>query len=67
MLLHVSVNNFVSIAWSDMFPTLGADVAQFALMVGSVIIAALLLVTTRGQLGYRREKPALDTGTEGRE
>ncbi|WP_349897235.1 CPBP family intramembrane glutamic endopeptidase [Parafrigoribacterium soli] len=52
MLLHVSVNNFISIAWSDIFPTLGANVAQFALMVGSVIIATVLLVTTRGRLGY---------------
>jgi membrane protease YdiL (CAAX protease family) len=55
MLLHVSVNNFISIAWSDIFPTLGAEMTQLALMIGSTIIAMVLLAVTRGRLGYRPE------------
>ncbi|GAB2529385.1 type II CAAX endopeptidase family protein [Paramicrobacterium agarici] len=51
MLMHVSVNNFVSIAWSEMFPTLNADTAQHALLFGSTIAAVLVVAATRGRLG----------------
>jgi hypothetical protein len=56
MLAHVSVNNFVSIVWSDMFPTLDPTVAQHALLAGSAVAAAVLIVATRGRLGYRGER-----------
>lgn len=55
MLLHVSVNNFASMAWSDVFPGLGDDRLQPALLVGSTVGAVVLLVATRGRLGYVRE------------
>ena len=53
MLAHVSVNNFVSVIWSEMFPTVGADAIALALAVGGVVAATLVLVLTRGKLGYR--------------
>lgn len=52
MLLHVSVNNFMSIAWADMFPTLGAADAQHVLLLGASVAAAVVLLATRGRLGY---------------
>jgi membrane protease YdiL (CAAX protease family) len=55
MLLHVSVNNFASMAWSDVFPGLGDDRLQHAILLGSTVVAAALLVATRGRLGYVRE------------
>ena len=61
MLLHVSVNNFMSIVWSDMFPTLGDDVSSVALAVAAVVVAIVLLVVTRGRLGY---VPEADEGAE---
>jgi membrane protease YdiL (CAAX protease family) len=53
MLLHVSVNNFASIVWSEMFPTIGVGQAYWAMACGAVVAAALVLVGTRGRLGYQ--------------
>ena len=39
MLLHVSVNNYASIMWSDMFPTIDADRAMLAMATGAVVAA----------------------------
>ncbi len=52
MLLHVSVNNFTSVLWSDLFPTLSADLTTVALACAAVVVAAVVLIATRGQLGY---------------
>jgi uncharacterized protein len=52
MLLHVSVNNTASIAWSEVFPDLGGADLQRALLLASAVGAAVLLVATRGRLGY---------------
>lgn len=53
MLLHVSVNNFASIVWSEMFPTIDSDLASHAMATGAVVAGVLVLVGTRGRLGYR--------------
>ncbi|GAA2822835.1 CPBP family intramembrane glutamic endopeptidase [Nonomuraea rubra] len=54
MLLHVSVNNFMSIAYSDMFPSIATpdQSSQVTLLAGTTA-AFLVLVATRGRLGYR--------------
>ncbi|MDK1472610.1 type II CAAX endopeptidase family protein [Streptomyces sp. 549] len=52
MLLHTSVNNFFSVAWSDMFPTLSDDYTVYSLLVACVVTAVVLLMATRGRLGY---------------
>lgn len=54
MLLHVSVNNFVSVVWTDMFPTLDSAYASHTLLLASTVVAIVLLVATRGRLGYPR-------------
>jgi membrane protease YdiL (CAAX protease family) len=54
MLLHVSVNNFASIAWSETFPGLGDDRLQHAILLGSAVAAGTVLLATRGRLGYVR-------------
>jgi membrane protease YdiL (CAAX protease family) len=53
MLAHVSVNNFVSVIWGEMFPTVGESAVSIALAVSSVIAAVVVIVLTRGRLGYR--------------
>ncbi|WP_033320480.1 CPBP family intramembrane glutamic endopeptidase [Streptomyces yerevanensis] len=52
MLLHCGVNNYISIAWSDMFPTLSSDDTTHAFLLSSTAAALVLLVATRGRLGY---------------
>lgn len=54
MLLHTSVNNFFSIAWAEMFPALGVRDAGHAFLLGSSLVALVLLIATRGRLGYRQ-------------
>lgn len=56
MLAHVSVNSFMSVVWSEMFPTVGENVASTALAVSSVIAAVIVIVATRGRLGYRKDQ-----------
>lgn len=59
MLAHVSVNNFASIIWGEMFPTVGEQLVMPALATGASIAAVLVIVLTRGRLGYREaERPA---------
>ncbi|SMD27054.1 CPBP family intramembrane glutamic endopeptidase [Kibdelosporangium aridum] len=53
MLLHVSVNNFASVMWSETFPSIDGDRAMQAMATGSVVAAVLVLLGTRGRLGYR--------------
>lgn len=53
LLLHASINTTFSQAWPAMFPTL--DPFRDSLhvqLVASLVVAALLLVSTRGQLGF---------------
>ena len=53
MLLHTSVNNFFSIAYSDMFPQVSLQSVSNVFLLGSTAIAGVLLIATRGRLGYR--------------
>ncbi|MEU3169407.1 CPBP family intramembrane glutamic endopeptidase, partial [Streptosporangium sp. NPDC006930] len=57
MLLHVGVNNFMSIAYSEMFPSIDSavDASRVTLLAGTVA-AIVVLVATRGRLGYRPEE-----------
>ncbi|MGW1564835.1 hypothetical protein ACWCQ1_51885 [Streptomyces sp. NPDC002144] len=51
MLLHSGVNNYFSLAWSDMFPWLPDGYAAHAFLLVSAAAAAVLLIATRGWLG----------------
>jgi len=52
MLLHVSVNNTFSTSWALMFPGLGRDVGSHVFFIASAIFAVIVLVGTRGRLGW---------------
>jgi membrane protease YdiL (CAAX protease family) len=58
MLLHVSVNNFFSVAAPDIFPTLSQQDTAHILTLASTTAAIILLIATRGRLGYRPDKQA---------
>ena len=64
MLFHVSINNFASVVWSSVFPGLHGDYIQHALLLGSSVAAGILLVATRGRLGYRPEPTLHDVRPE---
>lgn len=53
MLLHTSVNNFFSVAWSDLFPSAEIETTTYAFLIASALAAAVILVATRGRLGLR--------------
>ncbi|MEU7861278.1 type II CAAX endopeptidase family protein [Nonomuraea sp. NPDC049141] len=54
MLLHVSINNFLSIAYADMFPSIAtAEQASHVILLAGTTAAIVVLVATRGRLGYR--------------
>ncbi|MBN9794517.1 CPBP family intramembrane metalloprotease domain-containing protein [Pseudonocardia sp. TMWB2A] len=52
MLLHVGVNNFASVVWSETFPALDVNRSMQAMAAGSVVVAVVVLAGTRGRLGY---------------
>ncbi|MDX3056490.1 CPBP family intramembrane metalloprotease [Streptomyces sp. NE06-03E] len=54
MLLHTSVNNYFSVAFTGMFPSLDPAYAGHAFLVSSTAAAAVLLLATRGRLGLPR-------------
>ena len=55
MLAHVSVNNFVSLIWGQMFPAIDENLVLPAMAVASVMAAVIVIGLTRGRLGYRPE------------
>ncbi|MFF7641867.1 type II CAAX prenyl endopeptidase Rce1 family protein [Streptomyces canus] len=54
MLLHTGVNNFFSLAASDMFPSLSDSDLTHALVLSTTAAALILLAATRGRLGLPR-------------
>ena len=57
MLLHCSINNFQSVAFSEFFPDASDDLL-WGPVLGLGVLALVVIVLTRGRLGY--------TGTEAR-
>lgn len=55
MVLHTSVNTFFSFAWPQLFPSLAPQDAANALLLAATGTALVVLVATRGRLGYRGE------------
>ncbi|MFF7759539.1 CPBP family intramembrane glutamic endopeptidase [Streptomyces griseorubiginosus] len=54
MLLHTGVNNYLSLAWTDMFPSLSEHDGARALLLAATAAALVLLIATRGRLGLPR-------------
>ena len=57
MLLHVSVNNYMSVVYGEMFPSINtaAQASHVTLLAGTTA-ALVVLVATRGRLGYRPDR-----------
>ncbi|MEV4745255.1 CPBP family intramembrane glutamic endopeptidase [Streptosporangium sp. NPDC049248] len=54
MLLHIGVNNFMSIGYADMFPSIAtAEQASQVTLLAGTTAAIVVLAATRGRLGYR--------------
>jgi uncharacterized protein len=51
MLLHCGVNNYFSMAWTEMFPSMPSENMAHAFLLSSATAALILLVVTRGRLG----------------
>ncbi|GGC79181.1 CAAX amino protease [Tersicoccus solisilvae] len=62
MLLHVGVNNTVSMLWTEIYPGIPADRMILGLAILSTIGAAAILVATRGRLGYPGPARLVDSG-----
>jgi membrane protease YdiL (CAAX protease family) len=61
MLLHANFNNFLSIGWPHFFPGLDAR-WSYAPVIGLGVVTLLIVVATRGRLGYPPEKAAATGG-----
>jgi len=53
MLVHTSVNTFLSLALVQMFPMLPSQETSTVLLLVSTAAALVLLAATHGRLGYR--------------
>ncbi|MGV9341777.1 CPBP family intramembrane glutamic endopeptidase [Streptomyces sp. NPDC003688] len=60
MLCHTSVNNFISIAWSGMFPSLSTRDITHAFLLSSVTAALVVIISTRGRLGLPAGSESFD-------
>ncbi|WP_236796463.1 CPBP family intramembrane glutamic endopeptidase [Amycolatopsis sp. GM8] len=58
MILHTSVNNFMSVAWLSIFPAANGRYAPHIVLIAFAAVAVVLIIATRGRLGYRAETPA---------
>ncbi|WP_435159221.1 CPBP family intramembrane glutamic endopeptidase [Amycolatopsis sacchari] len=53
MVLHTSVNNYMSVAWLEVFPGIDPHSSSRILLIASTVAAVVLIAVTRGRLGYR--------------
>ncbi|MGC4806755.1 CPBP family intramembrane glutamic endopeptidase [Micromonospora sp. DT233] len=54
MLLHAGINSTYSLVWPQMFPTLNGNTDTLHVqLIGSTVVALVLIVATRGKLGLR--------------
>src|SRR5690606_451253 len=55
MLLHVSVNNYMSVVYGEMFPAIDTqEAASHVTLLAGATAALIVLVATRGRLAYDR-------------
>ncbi|RBQ17699.1 CPBP family intramembrane metalloprotease domain-containing protein [Spongiactinospora rosea] len=56
VILHIGINTFFSLAYEPMFPTIGSHAGSMDVqLLATTTVALILLIATRGRLGYRRE------------
>lgn len=56
MLMHVGANTFASLMWPEIFPAIDEEMSFVAMACGAVVAAILVIIFTRGRLGYRELK-----------
>jgi uncharacterized protein len=55
MLFHSNINNFGSVLWPSFFPSLPVVESRYLVgLVGFGTVALVIVIATRGRLGYRR-------------
>jgi uncharacterized protein len=55
MLFHSNINNFGSVLWPSFFPSLPVVESRYMVgLVGFGTVALVIVIATRGRLGYRR-------------
>ena len=59
LLLHVGVNNTISSLFPEMYPSMTGGTLMIGLTIMSTVAAVVLLVVTRGRLGYDPARRAL--------
>ncbi|MGC9671161.1 CPBP family intramembrane glutamic endopeptidase [Planosporangium sp. 12N6] len=61
MVLHAGINTTYSLVWPHVFPTLDRTRDPLlAQLIGSTVVALMLIVATRGRLGLRGEASPVD-------
>lgn len=53
ILVHAGINNFATLVWGSVFPVDDPEAIQYGLLGAATVVAAILLVATRGKLGYK--------------
>lgn len=64
MLMHVSANTFASVMWAEVFPTLGGELPLIAMATGASVAAVVLIIATRGRLGYTAPTATAELGDD---
>jgi membrane protease YdiL (CAAX protease family) len=62
LLLHAGINNYLSIAWSELFPAADPKIAEHLLFAGFAVAAIAVTAATRGRLGYPQQTPQVHNG-----
>lgn len=57
MLMHAGTNTFVSSLGAEMFPSLDPEASLLSMTVAAVIASIVLVLATRGRLGFRALTP----------
>ncbi|WP_336158087.1 CPBP family intramembrane glutamic endopeptidase [Amycolatopsis sp. VC5-11] len=52
LLLHAGINNYLSVAWSELFPNADPKIAEHLLFAAFAAAALVVLAATKGRLGY---------------
>jgi hypothetical protein len=60
-LVHVSNNNALSVLWPDLFPHLPPRLILTASVIAYGTLAAILLLATRGRLGFHPQTTEVPT------
>ncbi|MET9262293.1 type II CAAX endopeptidase family protein [Amycolatopsis sp. NPDC004079] len=52
LLLHAGINNYLSVAWGELFPSADPKIAEHLLFAAFAAAALIVVAATKGRLGY---------------